>query len=731
MLKRILLLGFGVCALASVSTGQYSYNQAASFDGSISYVSIPNSSELNPTSAITVEAWIFPTGDYSTSRMIYAKNYTTSTALGIQVNSGRLVFIPKGGGSVGLLSKVSSVIPLSSWTHVAATYDGATTAIYLNGVLDTSTTSITGAIGVNTDSAFIGCDRPAGVPSLFFSGIIDEVRTWNVARSAAEIARDRFIPLAIIAVTSAGGAYNGLTNAWRLNGTVFDEAGFENNSGTAHTVSYVDIRQKPENYVDYNNTLLLDGVNGYCATYPFSVFNATTAVTLEAWIKRDTIGTGQPIELIVSKSNASAQNYYMFWNDRRLGFGTSSAFRVASDTILNTNAWYHVAATYNSANGRSILYVNGDSVASATASGNPAIQNDPDSVFIGASMESSSLLYKFKGQIDEVRIWKDVVRTRDEIRANMYKSIDFTTSPLLPNLGVYGFDGRNSIETSQVGSVPHVRFNGTARLTSAHRQINAEPTSPLLRDEAGGFGGPTYVVSRRLLNIPDNTPAGVTDSVFVSATGVATGVKLFVLLNHTFTGDLTISLTGPTGLSVNVFTRRGGGNNDIMAVFDDNADSVAGGGSASGFLAPFSPLVKPNNPLSAFGGTNRQGWWKLKVVDAAGLDIGRVFGWGVQTSPLVDVNPVANLAEGFELLQNYPNPFNPSTTIRFTIPRESDVNLSVYNILGQHVTTLVQERMKRGSYSIPFNGQNFSSGTYFYRITTGDYVDTKKMMILK
>ena len=84
-----------------------------------------------------------------------------------------------------------------------------------------------------------------------------------------------------------------------------------------------------------------------------------------------------------------------------------------------------------------------------------------------------------------------------------------------------------------------------------------------------------------------------------------------------------------------------------------------------------------------------------------------------------------------ELMQNYPNPFNPSTTIKFTLPREVDVNLSVFNILGQLVGKLVNEHMKAGSHLIRLDANQYASGTYFYRITAGDFVQTKKMLVVK
>ena len=89
------------------------------------------------------------------------------------------------------------------------------------------------------------------------------------------------------------------------------------------------------------------------------------------------------------------------------------------------------------------------------------------------------------------------------------------------------------------------------------------------------------------------------------------------------------------------------------------------------------------------------------------------------------------IPDKYALEQNYPNPFNPRTSIKFAIPKESDVNLSVYNVLGELVITLVNGQMKSGYYEYEFNAALFSSGVYLYRIKAGDFIQTKKMLLMK
>jgi hypothetical protein len=85
----------------------------------------------------------------------------------------------------------------------------------------------------------------------------------------------------------------------------------------------------------------------------------------------------------------------------------------------------------------------------------------------------------------------------------------------------------------------------------------------------------------------------------------------------------------------------------------------------------------------------------------------------------------------FALYQNYPNPFNPTTTIKYAIAKAGVVTLEVYNILGQRIAQLVNQQQKAGSYEVVFDASRLSSGVYFYKITSGDFSDTKKMILIK
>lgn len=101
-------------------------------------------------------------------------------------------------------------------------------------------------------------------------------------------------------------------------------------------------------------------------------------------------------------------------------------------------------------------------------------------------------------------------------------------------------------------------------------------------------------------------------------------------------------------------------------------------------------------------------------------------------SGLTDVKHISeNLPKEFKLEQNYPNPFNPSTKINFSIPNAGLVTIDVFNAIGQKVSSLVNQFMNAGNYTIDFNAENLTSGIYFYKMTTSNFSSTRKMLLIK
>jgi hypothetical protein len=87
--------------------------------------------------------------------------------------------------------------------------------------------------------------------------------------------------------------------------------------------------------------------------------------------------------------------------------------------------------------------------------------------------------------------------------------------------------------------------------------------------------------------------------------------------------------------------------------------------------------------------------------------------------------------ENFYLSNSYPNPFNPTTTIEYFVPKLANVKISVFNLVGEEIAIIVNEEQAPGKYNIDFNGANLSSGVYFYKMQTEEFISTKKFVLMK
>jgi hypothetical protein len=123
-------------------------------------------------------------------------------------------------------------------------------------------------------------------------------------------------------------------------------------------------------------------------------------------------------------------------------------------------------------------------------------------------------------------------------------------------------------------------------------------------------------------------------------------------------------------------------------------------------------------------------FYRITTVDVHGNESIPTPELGVAVTALPGVSGV-NLPGEFGLGQNFPNPFNPSTTIRYGLPSRAHVSLTLFNTLGQSVSTLMNGEQGAGYYEVQFNATNLSSGVYFYRIQAGDFIATKRLLLVK
>ena len=227
----------------------------------------------------------------------------------------------------------------------------------------------------------------------------------------------------------------------------------------------------------------------------------------------------------------------------------------------------------------------------------------------------------------------------------------------------------------------------------------------------------TYDTINISINAPKNLILDVNAMIDTVINGVDSG--LVFILSHQGTHDTLIYRVG------------GSGNNFIKTVLNDSAAISINNGTP-----PFTGTFRPTRPLSQFNFLSVNGLWVLRIKETStGTRLtGVIKSWGITVNynlP-ISVKKISELVPAnFELSQNYPNPFNPTTTIKFKLKDSKYTTLIIYDLLGREIATLIKENLKAGEYETDFDGTFLSSGIYFYRFNSGDFSETKKMVLIK
>ncbi|MGA2668850.1 MAG: LamG-like jellyroll fold domain-containing protein [Ignavibacteria bacterium] len=737
--------------LVSAQTDEYgSMNSNRILSGlglAASYVNVPYQSAFEQNDDGTLEAWIYPTATGGNPKTIISKGSNPTGASfmwTLSPTDGKMAFRI---GVTDFLNTAGTAPPLNQWSHVAVTWSGGpvfTVRFYLNGALNGTAITQTANWSINTDAVRIGGSQ--AFVSYFFQGDMDEVRYWSNERTGTQITNNRYVGIGDgtncnsgTALTSAAN-YNGLMSSWTFNSNVQAYDNISGYNGTYMGSAY-SAAQAYGIPIPYNFALKLPGGSTDNVRIPSnSVFNMPIHGTIELWFKPISLNTEQ---VLVCKGAATTTISFILGvaaSTGKLYFGTGTGLALNSTGAgLTLNQWNHIAVTWN-ANGGNFeirFYKNGKQNGQmSTILVNFPFSSDP--IWVGNSQPYN---LPASGWIDELRIWS-TAQSESEIRNNMFASCRGMS---LSNLsGAWNFDGNllNFSSTSGInatfnnGATNNCRFSGFLNdtLTGPFAMtLNSHSTTINRTGTPCPFPGGFYINSP-FITIPDNNPTGITDSITVGGTNqTVISVEVFLSIQHSYVGDLTISLMAPNGQSRNLLTRNGGNGCNVLSFFNDNFTYYP---SSTFYLPPWGFLI-PIQTFGNFGGSASVGTWKLKCVDGTGGDIGVLCGWGIRINNLVGINREnGNVPHKFSLYQNYPNPFNPSTTIKFDIPSNPgnntiNVKLELFDILGREVAVMINDELQPGTYTINWDASKYSSGQYFYRLTAGSFTETRKMMILK
>lgn len=400
--------------------------------------------------------------------------------------------------------------------------------------------------------------------------------------------------------------------------TLNDQCG-NNNNGFNRGVTPFSMYGNPINTILTNTYVESSFDDDYMAGPDHSAVSPVSGVTLEAWVNPKEFPTNTSIlNPIIHKGNSwgSVTDYRVEIqkNKIQLIINETIVFTYSNSTeLFPLHQWTHFAITYSGSDGLIKFIRNGELEWEGTnLVGN--IHDNDDSVYIGGT----ELMTAYIGYLDEVRIISSTL-SYEEISNHVFTSINNLNDPSSTNV-VYNFDG--GLE-SNTNSGPRLFFRNFS-------QFDYKYASPLSFSSSLDFPEGFYM-SNAGERIPSSGTSGfmISDTIDVPLNQTITDINVFVGLNHTDEDNLILSLISPSGTSVTLYSTSNLINNfdDIVTIFDDEADSSIGTYKYVSYLPTIKPLNKINSVLA---GTNSMGKWKLKIQDAADSDTGRLYGWGIQ-----------------------------------------------------------------------------------------------------
>ncbi|MBF0327280.1 MAG: tandem-95 repeat protein [Alphaproteobacteria bacterium] len=383
------------------------------------------------TNTATIEMVVKLTGPLTKHNLMWVGDGTDPTT------AKRFVF-EVNNGILGLWTnpaRIDSTTTLSAdtWYHIAASYDGATVKLYVNGDLVLSQATTLSSFQLTNAAQYVGIG--ADINSTLFPSVaqIDEARVWSVARTDAQIKASYNKELA--------GTESGLAGYWRFDELANSATDLSGNNRTAVFASN-SLPMVLRNGND-DRTLNFDGVNDYVSVADAAALTPSS-ITVEAWVKLDVINANT--HAIVTKGPTGGYSYHLQIVNGKIEWATGAnggqAFQ--SSSTLTAGQWVHVAATLDATTGVSKIYLNGVEDATHTY-GAAGIPDSTGVLGIGAWNDNGTVSRYFDGQIADVRIWS-TVRDQTQVSSDMVTKLTGAESALASNWRLT--DGSGTIATN-------------------------------------------------------------------------------------------------------------------------------------------------------------------------------------------------------------------------------------------------------------------------------------------
>ncbi len=759
-------------------------NYALSFNGTSNYADCGNDNSLNLTSALTIEAWIKPNSN-SSIRTIVARKVSgiDSNGYAFYVNSwnttdGKLLFETQGV----TFETSASAITWEAWQHVAVTTNGTTTKIYVNGTEQTSTGSV--SFVSNTSSFRIG--NFSGGNNYYFDGSIDEVRVWNYVRTQTQIEDNRKWELrgndaGLVGYfqTSAGSGTTLTDHSSNSNdGTLVNSPAWETASqltGYAPSAGYGS-SGSPYQIATLGNLFWLSQNSGVWSSY-FSQTAGIDASATSGWQGgRGFTPIGNNSTNFTGEYNGSGYTISNLTIDRSgtdyvgfFGKGANSSLEIKNLGLTEVNI---TGQNYVGALGGYLAKPISRCFIEGTISGNQSVggllgyvdinveqRSYADCTVSGLSSVGGLIGYKHGNGSAVIECYSlgtvngtgsgynigGLIGNNNESGTNR-NCYSRSTVNASSSYNVGGLCGNNTSEGSfsisySTGSVTGGSSTGglTGYNGSSISNCFWDTETSGQSSSAGGTGKTTAEMKTKSTftdanwDFKDETTNGTND--YWDIDGVRNDgypylswevddplpVELIsfsaVLQPGSATADETVLLNWSTATEVDNYGFEIERQEASIKNQDQSFETL---GFVEGHGNSNSPKDYSFIDASASLSTSGTIQYRLKQIDTDG---------SFEYSEIIEVE--IGLPTKFELSQNFPNPFNPSTIISYSLAQNGFVQLKVYDILGREVATLVNKKQAPGRYTIEFNASALSSGIYLYKLTSGKFVKTRKLMLIK